>query len=105
MDGEMESFMDYLAEDVVWDMYTSSAGHTKMNGKQEVWNMDGSGMPEKMAFKFGTVVAEGNVASVQGTATGKLKDGGDYHGHFCDVYHFRDGKIEKIQSYVIDNKK
>lgn len=105
VDGRMEEFMDYLSEDVVWEMYTSSSGRTIMNSKKEVWDMDGSGMPEHTGFEFGTTVIEGNIASVQGVSTGKLKDGGEYEGYFCDVYHFKDDKIVKIQSYVIDNRK
>jgi len=105
VEGNMESFMDYLAEDVVWEMFTSSSGHTTINGKKEVFNMDGSGMPEHTSFEFGTIVIEGDVASVQGVSEGKLSDGGAYKGYFCDVYHFRDSKIAKIESYVIDNRK
>lgn len=104
-EGNMESFMDYLADDVVWEMFTSSSGHTTMNGKKEVFDMDNSGMPEHTGFEFGTIVVEGETASVQGKSTGKLKDGAEYNGHFCDVYHFRNNKIVKIESYVIDSRK
>lgn len=105
VEGNMERFMDYLAEDVVWEMFISSSGHTTINGKKELFNMDSSGMPAHTGFEFGTIVIEGNVASVQGTSTGKLNDGGAYKGYFCDVYHFRDDKIAKIESYIIDNRK
>ena len=105
VEGNMEGFLDYLAEDVIWEMYTSSSGHTLMNGKNAILNMDGSGMPEHTGFEFGTVVIEANVASVQGKSTGKLENGEQYIGHFCDVYHFKDRKIIKIESYVIDNRK
>ncbi len=105
VEGNMEGFMDYLAENVVWEMYTSSSGHTIINGKKEVFDMDGSDMPEHTSFEFGTIVIEGDKASVQGQSTGKLQDGTEYKGHFCDVYHFRDNKISKIESYVIDNRK
>ncbi|RYF21939.1 MAG: nuclear transport factor 2 family protein [Flavobacteriales bacterium] len=104
VEGNMESFLDYLAEDVIWEMYTSSTGRSVMNGKKEILGMDGSGMPEHTGFEFGTIVIEGNVASVQGTSTGKFKDGGEYKGYFCDVYHFQGDKIAKIESYVIDNR-
>ncbi|NGM65143.1 nuclear transport factor 2 family protein [Sphingobacterium sp. SGR-19] len=105
VEGNMESFMDYLAEDVIWEMFTSSSGHTVLHGKKEVSEMDGSDMPEHTGFEFGTIVVDGETASVQGKSTGKLKDGTDYHGHFCDVYHFRNNKIAKIESYVIDSRK
>lgn len=103
VDGDMERFMDYLADDVVWEMYTSS-GNMVMNGKSEVENMDGSDMPEHTSFEFSNVVIEGDIASVQGKSTGNGKDGTEYIGYFCDVYYFNDDKISKIVSYVIDNK-
>lgn len=105
VEGNMEHFMDYLTDDVVWTMYTSASGANVMNGKKEVWEMDSNGMPEHIGFEFGTVIVEGNKASVQGASTGKLKGGGAYKGHFCDVYHFNDdSKIMRIESYVIDNR-
>lgn len=105
MENKMEAFMDYLAEDVIWDMYTSSSGHHTFNGLAEIANMDGGDFPEQTDFQFTTIVIEGNVASVQGTNTGKLADGKDYSSNFCDVYHFEENKIVKISSYVIDNRK
>jgi len=32
----MEAFIDYLAEDVVWDRYTASSGHPTFNGTAEI---------------------------------------------------------------------
>ncbi|HEY1009922.1 MAG: nuclear transport factor 2 family protein [Daejeonella sp.] len=104
-DGRMEAFMDYLAEDVVWDMYSSSSGHTRFNGLEELSKMDGSDMPEHTNFRFSTVVIEGDMASVQGSSTNKRKDGTEYESNFCDIYHFKDDKVVKMSSYVVDNIK
>src|SRR5690606_36587474 len=68
-ENRMEAFMDYLAEDVVCDMYTASSGHATFNGTAEIYQMDGSDMPEHTNFRFSTVVIEGDRASVQGSAT------------------------------------
>jgi uncharacterized protein len=103
VEGTMERFMDCLSDNVIWEMYTSS-GNMVMNGKSEVEKMDGSNMPEHTSFEFSTVVVEGDVASVQGKSTGKRRDGTEYVGYFCDVYHFEGDKVAKIVSYVIDNK-
>src|SRR5690606_13521868 len=59
-ENRMEAFMDYLAEDVVWDMYTASSGHTTFNGTAEISQMDGSDMPEYTNFRFSTIVIEGD---------------------------------------------
>ena len=97
--------MDYLAEDVVWDMYTTSSGHTTFNGMAEISQMDGSDMPEHTNFQFSTIVIEGNRASVQGSSTIKKTDGTEYDINFCDIYEFKDEKIIKMSSYVVDRLK
>jgi len=104
-ENRMEAFMDYLAEDVVWDMYSASSGHTTFNGIAEISQMDGSNMPQHTDFHFSTIVIEGDKASVQGSSTSKKKDGTEYESYFCDVYHFKNDKIVKMSSYVIDNAK
>jgi len=104
-ENRMEAFMDYLAEDVVWDMYTASSGHTTFNGTAEIYQMDGSDMPKHTNFRFSTVVIEGDRASVQGSATIKKADGTEYESNFCDVYEFKDDKIVRMSSYMVDNIK
>jgi ketosteroid isomerase-like protein len=104
-ENRMEAFMDYLAEDVVWDMYTLASGHTRFNGMEDISKMDGSDMPEHSNFRFSTIVIEGDMASVQGSATNKKKDGTEYESNFCDIYHFKDNKVVKMSSYVIDSPK
>lgn len=94
--------MDYLAEDVVWEMYTSSSGHTTFRGKAELSQMDGSDMPEHSNFRFSTIVIEGDRASVQGSSTTKKSDGKEYESNFCDIYEFKDDKIVRMSSYVVD---
>lgn len=105
LDNNMDVFMDMIADDMVWEMHSSSTGHNVMSGKAEIGNMDAGNMPEKMDFTFDTTVIEGNIATVSGSSTGTTKDGSDYKGYFCDIYHFRNGKIQKMVSYVIDNMK
>lgn len=104
-ENRMEAFMDYMAEDVVWDMYTASSGHTTFNGTAEINQMDGSNMPEHTNFRFSTIVIEGDRASVQGSSTNKKADGTEYESNFCDIYQFKDDKIVRMNSYVVDNIK
>ncbi|GAB3920765.1 nuclear transport factor 2 family protein [Mucilaginibacter myungsuensis] len=104
-DGNMEAFMDYAADDMVWEMYSSTTGHTTLNGREAINSMEmPPNMPEKMEFKFDTIVIEGDIASVQGSSSGTRPDGKPYKGHFCDVYHFKNDKIAKMVSYVIDSE-
>lgn len=103
IDNDMEGFMDYLADDVVWEMHSSSSGHTTLNGKTAIGNMEpGDNMPQKIDFKFSNIVIEGHIAAVEGTGNGTTPTGKQYSSNFCDVYHFRDDKVFKLTSYVID---
>lgn len=104
-ENRMEAFMDYMADDIVWDMYTAASGHTTFKGKEDFSKMDASDMPEHSNFRFSTIVIEGNRASVQGSSTNKKKDGTEYESNFCDIYEFKDEKVVKMSSYVIDNTK
>lgn len=105
IDNKMEEFMDYVADDMVWEMHNSSTGHTVMKGKEEIAGMDPGNMPEVMNFQFDKTVVEGNIAIANGTSTGTMQDGKPYEGSFCDIYEFENGKIIKMTSYVIDNSK
>ncbi|NQD72602.1 nuclear transport factor 2 family protein [Sphingobacterium shayense] len=102
-ENRMGDFMDYLADDVVWDMYTSSSGHSRFNGKSEIGAMDDSNMPEHTDFRFTTIVIDNNLASVQGSSTSQKAGGEQYESNFCDIYQFEGDKIIKITSYVVDN--
>lgn len=103
-ENKLESFMDYFAEDIVWDMYSAS-GHTTFNGIAEINQMDGSNVAQHSNFRFSTIVIEGEMASVQGSSTTTKKDGTQYESNFCDIYHFKNDKIVKMSSYVVDNLK
>lgn len=62
-------------------------------------------MPEHSNFQFSTIVFEGDRASVQGSSMNKKSDGKDYESNFCDIYQFKDDKIVRMSSYVVDNIK
>ena len=103
-ENKMEEFVQLLSDDIIWEMYSSSTGHTTLRGKDEISKMDvGENMPERMYFKFGTIIIDGEKASVECTTTGDRPDGSAYKGFSCDIYHFSNDKINKIISYVIDN--
>ena len=101
--NDMEAFLALVSDDVVWEMHSSSTGHNMLKGKEEVARMDLSKMPEKMNFQFRTVIIEGEVAAVDGTNNGITPDGKQFDSNFCDIYNFKDGKVAKLTSYVIDN--
>ncbi len=101
--GNMENFMDYLAEDATWDFYSSAKGHKSYQSKAEINDMGSEGEHDHMDFTFTNVVIEGPVASVEGYSNVTKADGAKAKANFCDIYHFRDDKIVKVTSYVIEH--
>ena len=105
-ENKMEEFINFLSDDIVWEMYSSSSGHTTHRGKDEISKMDGGeNMPLQMNFQFGTIIIDGDQAAVECTSSGETPNGKSYSGTSCDIYHFLNDKIVKMTSYVIDNIK
>lgn len=100
--GNMENFMDYFSDDVTWDLYSSTKGHKHFNSKAEISEMESDGS-EHTGFTFTNIVIEGPVASVEGYSNVTKTDGTQTKANFCDIYHFRDDKIVKMTSYIIEH--
>ncbi|MCX2575399.1 nuclear transport factor 2 family protein [Pedobacter sandarakinus] len=102
-ENKIEEFITLLSDDIVWEMHSSSTGHTTLSGKNEIKNMGaGDKLPKRMFFKFGTIIIDGEKASVECTTSGEMPDGSQYKGFSCDIYHFSDEKVVRIISYVVD---
>jgi ketosteroid isomerase-like protein len=75
------------------------------NGKaafeQEIENPNADGHPD---IKVTRLVEEGSIVVAEGTVKAKMKDGSNLDAVFCDVFHFTDGKISKLTSYLMFNK-
>lgn len=103
-ENKMEEFIEFLSDEIIWEMYSSSTGHTTLRGKDEIKNMDiGENTPKRLYFNFGTIIIDGDMASVECTTTGERPNGSHYQGSSCDIYHFSNDKIIRLTSYVVDN--
>src|SRR5687768_5065393 len=87
-----------LTDDVVWDM----AGFFHHEGKEafdkEIENPNADGNPNITILRL---VEEGNIVVAEGTVTANLKQGKMLDAVFCDVFHFRNGKISKLTTYLM----
>jgi ketosteroid isomerase-like protein len=95
--GNLEFYEKYLANDVQWNII----GDVLINGKDKV--IERAGMPELDAYPVITIkniVAEENMVVVESTGEAALKNGQPYHQTYCDVYHFKDGKIIEFTTYL-----
>jgi len=99
LEGNFEGFLDYCSDDVQWTI----VGDRTINGKEAIrqWmnSMEGEEPPKFTVAD--PVFGEGDFVAARGDMTMKDKEGktGDYS--YCDIYHFRDGKIVELSSFVI----
>jgi hypothetical protein len=66
-----------------------------------IHNADADGNPD---IKITRLVEEGNIVVAEGSVTAKLKPGGMLDAVFCDVFHFYNGKICKLTTYLMFRK-
>lgn len=103
MDGFRESDHDKvllcLTDDVVWEMPGFFHKQGKMAFDGEIENENFIGSPEITIIRL---VEEGNIVIAEGEVKGKMKNGGILDAVFCDVFHFSNGKIKQLTTYLIN---
>ncbi len=96
--SDHELILDLLTDDVVWHV----PGHAHLTGKKEF-----DGEIENPAFEgsptltVDRLLEEGDVVVATGEGQGTLALGGKVRFAFCTVFMFRDGLIERVESYVV----
>lgn len=104
--GNFEFAYPYLAEDATWDI----VGDKLLAGKSVIVDFC-----EKTAeyftnivteFKTDNVIADEYSIVINGTAQFHVKiENRSHYISSCDVYKFKDGKLQEIISYCISTKK
>lgn len=96
-----EKILSCLTDDVVWEL----PGFYIRNGKtafdKEIENPNADGHPD---IKLIRLIEEGNIVVAEGTVKAKMKDGSTLDAVFCDVFHFTNGKVNKLTSYLMFSK-
>jgi ketosteroid isomerase-like protein len=90
-----------LTDDVIWDI----PGYVRLQGKEqfdkEIENENFEGKP---IISITRLVEENDIVVAEGTVQTKMKNGDVVDLLFCDVFHFRDGKIKQLTSYLVQKK-
>ncbi len=90
-----------LTDDVMWDI----PGYVYLKGKEqfdkEIENDAFEGSPTITIIRL---VEENDIVVAEGAVQNKMKNGGLLDALFCDVFHFRDGKIKQLTSYLMHKK-
>jgi len=102
MEGNSEEFLSFCSEDIKWTMI----GEKHVEGKQAIrdWMKEMEGM-EPPKFTVTNLIAEGETVVCAGDMTMNDKDGKAVPYGYCDIYHFRDGKIAELSSFVVKSER
>ncbi|MCC6328901.1 MAG: nuclear transport factor 2 family protein [Acidobacteria bacterium] len=96
--NRVEDFLKHCSDDVVWRL----VGEKSTNGIKEIrdWmaQMKGAEPPK---FTVDEMIAESDSVVCRGDMTMKDQEGVEGKYSYCDFYHFKNGKIAQLDSYVI----
>ena len=98
--GDMEGFLTWCADDVVWTM----VGEKTVKGKEAIRQWMGSMPVEPPTFTVEGIVAEGDLVAAFGDMT-MNEEGNIVPYAYCDVYRFRNGKVAELKSFVIKSNR
>ena len=88
----IESYMNYFTDDIRWEI----VGMPVITGKKEfLIAMETLKLENFPTTNVKNIIAEGEFVVVEST-------GKDISNSFCDIYRFRDEKIQELTTYIID---
>jgi uncharacterized protein len=96
-EGNMESFLSFCTDDVVWTII----GEKTVAGKDAIRQWMASMDIESPKFTVTNVIGEGDFVTAYGDMTLKDKEGKTVPYSFCDIYQFRGGKIVELKSFLV----
>jgi uncharacterized protein len=90
-----------LTDDVIWDI----PGHAYLKGKEQFdKEIENDAFEGKPAITVTRLIEEDDIVVAEGEVQTNMKNGEVINLLFCDVFHFRDGKIKQLTSYLVQRK-
>ncbi len=98
-EGDTEKIMQYVADDVRWQVSGSAASVGAEAFRKEAGNEYFIGLP---TIKIKAVFEKDEWVAVEGEVQCNKADGGILDAFFFDVYLLEKGKIKELRSYIIE---
>lgn len=102
--GDIEGFMNNLADDVTWTFYGSHRFAGTLKGKDELvaklFAPLGEVLEGGIKVHIDTVIAEGDWVVLESHGEAIAKSGKRYDNRYCVVITLRDRKIAQIREYL-----
>lgn len=96
--GDYEKFLSFCTDDTEWTF----VGDKILKGKESVRRWMTAEYIEPPENNVADLIAENHFVTAIGDLTIKDKDGKKSHYTYCDVWQFRDGKMDKLRAFVIE---
>ena len=99
-DGNTDAFLSFCTDNITWNII----GDMQLRGKNAIKNFMNTTPAEQPQFTVKEIVAEDNSAVCYGNMKMKNKEGNWEDYSFCDVYHFSNGKIAELLTFMVKHK-
>ena len=96
--GNHEGFLAFCTEDTEWNF----VGDRTLKGKEAVRQYMAHAYREPPVFRVERMIAEGDFLTAIGEITLKDEDGKATDYSYCDIWHFRDGKMAELLAFVVE---
>lgn len=95
--GNNEGFLSFCTDDIVWEF----VGEQILKGKEAVRAYIEDTYLEPPNFIIQNLIAEDNFVTAIGKISIKDESGKEVNYSYCDVWHFRNGKMAELKAFVI----
>jgi uncharacterized protein (TIGR02246 family) len=95
--GDYEGFLSYCTEETEWVF----VGEQTLKGKEAVRQYMAEAYKEPPKFVVDNLIAEDDYVIATGTITVQDGAGGGEDYMYCDIWHFKNGKMDKLKAFVI----
>lgn len=97
--GNFQSFLDHVADHVGWISHKME--NVQLKNKQEVIHFLENVPKGRFSFENTKFIIDDNNVVVEGICRYKNKDETPMENFYCDIFTFRNNKIEKVSAYFI----
>ena len=98
--GDYEGFLSYCTEDTKWVF----VGDEILKGKEAVREYMKKAYQEPPKFMVEHLIGDGDFVTAIGKIKMRDKDQKEIEYAYCDVWRFKDGKMDELKAFVIEAK-
>lgn len=99
-DGNTDAFLSFCSDNITWNL----VGDMFFTGKGAIKSFMNNMPAEQPKFTVKEIIAEDNSAACYGDMKMKNKEGNTEDYSFCDIYHFNNGKIAEMLTFMTKHK-